>query len=57
MSFVVGSVADQGSHASVPSSSAALGVHIYARAFNYAPAANQRQVVASNGIDWLIGNQ
>ena len=41
----------------VPGGTAALGAHVYTQAFSLAPAANPLQIVASNGIDWLIGNQ
>jgi hypothetical protein len=34
-----------------------MGFRIYTQAYAYAPGANPLQVVASNGIDWLIGNQ
>ena len=41
----------------LPNSSILLGVHAYSQAFCYAPGVNPLGVIASNGIDWLIGNQ
>ncbi|MEZ6038664.1 MAG: hypothetical protein R3F29_14370 [Planctomycetota bacterium] len=40
-----------------PGGVAALGVRIYTQAFSYAPGANPLEIIASNGIDWLISNQ
>ena len=33
------------------------GQHIYAQAFSYAPGVNPLEIIASNAIDWLVGNQ
>jgi len=40
----------------VPNNNALLGMHVYTQAFSLAPGLNALQVVASNGIDWGIGN-
>lgn len=34
-----------------------LGAHVYLQAYCFAPGENALQIIASNGIDWLIGNQ
>jgi hypothetical protein len=34
-----------------------LGAHVYVQAYCVAPSGNPLQIIASNGIDWLIGNQ
>jgi hypothetical protein len=34
-----------------------LGTHVYVQAYCVAPSANPLQIIVSNGIDWLIGNQ
>ncbi len=34
-----------------------LGTHVYVQAYCVAPSGNPLQIIASNGIDWLIGNQ
>ena len=44
-------------HATIPFTPALVGLHYYLQAYCLAPGANATQVVASNGIDWLIGNQ
>ncbi|MFT4543438.1 MAG: hypothetical protein ACI835_005910, partial [Planctomycetota bacterium] len=31
--------------------------NVYLQAYCFAPSENQLQIVVSNGIDWLIGNQ
>jgi len=41
----------------IPSSLVLLGAHVYVQAYCVAPGANPLQIIASNGIDWLIGNQ
>jgi hypothetical protein len=41
----------------IPSHAGLLGVHVYLQAYCLAPSANPLQIIASNGIDWLIGNQ
>jgi hypothetical protein len=41
----------------IPSQASLLGEHVYLQAYCFAPGANAAQVIASNGIDWLIGNQ
>jgi hypothetical protein len=41
----------------IPSSLVLLGAHVYVQAYCVAPGANPLQVIVSNGIDWLIGNQ
>lgn len=41
----------------IPSDVNLLGEHVYLQAYCYAPGANPLAVIASNGIDWLIGNQ
>ena len=41
----------------LPGNSALMGLHVFTQAFSYAPGVNPLQVIASNGIDWLIGNQ
>ena len=41
----------------VPNNALLLGQHFYMQAFCYAPGANPLEVVASNGIDWLVGDQ
>lgn len=41
----------------IPSQGSLLGAHVYLEAYCFAPGANALQVIASNGIDWLIGNQ
>ena len=38
----------------LPNNNALLGAYFFAQAFSYAPGANPLQVVASNGIEWLI---
>jgi hypothetical protein len=42
---------------SVPSNVTLVGQHVYAQAFSFAPFANPLEVISSNGIDFLIGNQ
>ena len=34
-----------------------LGGHVYLQAYCFAPGANALEIIVSNGIDWLIGNQ
>jgi hypothetical protein len=34
-----------------------VGTHVYVQAYCVAPSANPLPIIASNGIDWLIGNQ
>jgi hypothetical protein len=41
----------------IPSNVNLLGAHAYLQAYCYAPGANALEIIASNGIDWLIGNQ
>ena len=41
----------------IPTAASLLGVHVYSQAYAFAPGTNALQVIASNGIDWLIGNQ
>jgi len=41
----------------IPNNGILLGVHVYLQAYCFAPGANPLEVIASNGIDWLIGNQ
>jgi hypothetical protein len=41
----------------IPYSPYLLGAHVYVQAYCVAPGANPLQVIVSNGIDWLIGNQ
>jgi hypothetical protein len=41
----------------LPNDSVLMGSRIYAQAFSLAPSANPLQVIASNGIEWSIGNQ
>ncbi len=41
----------------IPNQGALLGVHVYLQAYCLAPGENPLQIIASNGIDWLIGNQ
>lgn len=41
----------------IPFALSLIGVHVYAQAYTFAPATNALQVIASNGIDWTIGNQ
>jgi hypothetical protein len=41
----------------IPLQGSLLGVNVYLQAYCFAPGENPLQIVASNGIDWLIGNQ
>ena len=41
----------------VPSNPLLVGLHFYFQAFSIAPGANPLQVISSNGIDFLVGNQ
>ena len=41
----------------IPFSPSLLSAHVYTQAFAFAPGVNAAQVVVSNGVDWLIGNQ
>jgi len=41
----------------VPSDPLLVGQHFYFQAFSIAPGANLLEVISSNGIDFLIGNQ
>ncbi len=41
----------------IPSNVNLLRAHAYLQAYCYAPGANALEIIASNGIDWLIGNQ
>lgn len=41
----------------IPSAPGLLGTHVYLQGYAYAPAANAMEVIASNGVDWLLGNQ
>ena len=34
-----------------------LGAHVYLQAYCFAPGANALELIASNGIDWTLGNQ
>ena len=43
--------------AAIPFNTALLDQHVYIQAYAFAPGVNSSQVVTSNGIDWLIGNQ
>ena len=40
----------------IPNQSAVLGNHLYVQAYCLAPGANALQVIASNGIDWFVGD-
>jgi hypothetical protein len=42
--------------AAIPVNAALLGLHFYIQAYCFAPGANPLQIIASNGIDWLIGH-
>ncbi len=42
---------------SIPTNAILLGSHVYLQAYCWAPGANQLSMIASNGIDWLVGNQ
>ena len=44
-------------NATIPYSVALVGQHYYIQAYCFAPGVNAAQIVTSNGIDWLIGNQ
>ena len=41
----------------IPNTSNVLGLQVYLQAYCYAPGANALEIIASNGIDWVIGNQ
>lgn len=41
----------------VPNHPGLVGAHVYLQAYCLAPGANPLDVVVSNGVDWLIGNQ
>lgn len=41
----------------VPHQPILVGSHVFVQAYAYSPGANALQFVASNGIDWRIGNQ
>jgi hypothetical protein len=41
----------------IPFSPNLLNSHVYLQAYCFAPGANALEFIASNGIDWLIGNQ
>ena len=41
----------------VPLNPALVGQHFYFQAFSIAPGANPLDVISSNGIDFLVGNQ
>jgi len=41
----------------LPNQVALLGSHVYVQAYCFAPGANALEIVASNGVDWLLGNQ
>jgi hypothetical protein len=43
--------------AAIPSSPALIGQHFYIQAYCFAPGVNAAQIVTSNGIEWVIGNQ
>jgi hypothetical protein len=43
--------------AAIPLAPALLSQHFYIQAYCFAPGVNAAQIVTSNGIDWLIGNQ
>ena len=43
--------------AALPPTPALVGQHLYFQAFSVAPGVNPLQVVASNGVDFLLGNQ
>jgi hypothetical protein len=43
--------------AAIPLAPLLLGQHFYIQAYCFAPGVNAAQIVTSNGIDWLIGNQ
>ena len=42
--------------AAMPVQTAWLGTHVYLQAYAFAPGANPLSVVASNGLDWLVGD-
>ncbi len=41
----------------IPNVPSLLGAHAYLQAYVFAPGANPLHVLASNAIDWLLGNQ
>ena len=41
----------------IPGNANLLGAHVYLQAYCYAPSANALEIIASNGIDWMLGNQ
>ena len=41
----------------IPNDTSLLQLHVYLQAIAAAPGANTAQLIVSNGIDWLIGNQ
>ena len=41
----------------IPSNAILLGAHVYLQAYCWDPGASQLPMIASNGIDWLVGNQ
>ena len=41
----------------IPGNSSLLDAHVYLQAFCFAPGENPLEVIVSNGLDWLIGNQ
>ncbi|MFT4511910.1 MAG: hypothetical protein ACI89X_002802 [Planctomycetota bacterium] len=40
----------------LPLQDSLLGAHVYVQTYCIAPGENQLQMIASNGIGWLIGN-
>jgi hypothetical protein len=41
----------------IPSNVNLLGAQVYLQAYCYAPGANALEIIASNGVEWVIGNQ
>jgi hypothetical protein len=39
----------------LPNNPAFVGLHLYLQAFAIAPGANPGQIIASNGLDWIVG--
>jgi len=42
---------------SIPDDTGLLQSHVYLQAVAAAPGTNTAQLIVSNGVDWLIGNQ
>jgi hypothetical protein len=41
----------------LPNDPSLVSAHLYTQAFSLAPGANALEVIASNGIDWMVGVQ